>query len=463
MNTATKYDAIVIGAGQAGGPLAGALSKAGWRVAIVERVHVGGTCVNEGCTPTKTMIASARVAHLARRAADYGVENGAVSVDLKAVRNRKRKIVDSFRNGSQSSLEKTGAELIFGEAKFAASHTLEVKLNDGGTRVLTSEKIFINAGTRPFDPPISGLSEVGALNSTSIMELDHVPEHLIILGGGYIGFEFGQMFQRFGSRVTILEKAARMIEREDEDISEMVTNIMRDEGMDLRPNSEAKSVKRNAAGQIELEVSSGGKTETITGSHLLVAIGRASNADSLNLAAAGVETDKRGFIQVNDHLETNVPGVYAMGDIKGGPAFTHISYDDYRIVRDALLHNGKRGIKDRLVPYTMFTDPQLARVGISESEARKQGLEVRVYKLPMTSVARAIETDETAGMMKAVVDAKTDFILGAAVLGIDGGEVMSVLQMAMMGGVTATAIREGVFAHPTLAESLNNLFMSQPT
>ena len=458
-----EFDAVVIGAGQAGGPLAGALGKSGWKVALIERQHVGGTCVNEGCTPTKTMIASARVAHMARRAEEYGVRHGQVSVDLETVRQRKRAIVESFRAGSQGSLERIpNVELIFGEAKFSGHKQLEVQLRDGGTRLLESEKIFINAGTRPFVPEILGLSEVGALDSTAIMELGSVPEHLVILGGGYIGFEFAQMFARFGSRVTLIERATRLLEREDEDVSNEIVRVLKSEGVTFESGCEVKKVQRNSSNEIELELHSETGQRSLTGSHLLVAIGRTSNADRLNLEATGLKTDARGFVPVNASLETDVAGIYALGDIKGGPAFTHISYDDYRIVRDALLHDSKRTTADRLVPYTMFTDPQLARVGLSEDQARASGRKLRLYRLPMTSAARAIEMNETAGMMRAVVDNETDLILGATVLGYEGGEVMAVLQMAMIGRVTATAIRDGVFAHPTMSESLNNLFNSAP-
>ena len=462
MTELSNFDAIIIGAGQAGGPLAGALAKAGRKVALIEREHVGGTCINEGCTPTKTMIASARVAHLARRAADYGVNTGPVSVKLSRVRERKRAIVESFRNGSQNSLEKIpGLDLIFGEASFIGLHSLEVRLRDGGTRQLNAPQVFINVGTRPFVPELPGLNEIPALNSTSIMELEVVPEHLIVLGGGYIGFEFGQMFARFGSKVSIIERGERMLEREDPDVSRAITQIMTDEGLMLRPGCAAQSVRQHN-GQIELEVSGPNGPETITGSHLLVAIGRTSNADTLNLMAAGIQVDARGFIPVNEHLETGAEGIYALGDVKGGPAFTHISYDDYRIVRDRLLHGATRSTANRLVPYTMFTDPPLARIGLDETQARASGRDVLVFRLPMTRVARAIETDETRGLIKTVVDAQTGLLLGATVLGIEGGEVMSVLQMAIIGGVTHTQIREAVFAHPTLSESLNNLFMTTP-
>lgn len=452
-----NYDALVLGAGQAGGPLAGALAKAGWKVAIIEKTHVGGTCINEGCTPTKTMVASARIAHLAKRAADYGVSTGEVTVHLEKVRERKRNIVNSWRDGSQSRLESTGAKLVFGAARFIDTHTVEVALNEGGTRTFQAEKIFINTGTRNHVPDLSGLEYVPFLDSTSIMELADVPKHLVILGGGYIALEFGQMFRRFGSEVIVLEQGSRLVTREDPDVSEALTQILKDEGINFVFNAKAQAVKSEGSG-VRLEVATPEGQRVVQGSHLLVAVGRKPNTDALNLTAAGIASDERGFIKVDETLQTNVPGVYALGDVKGGPAFTHISYDDYRIIRDALLHGSNRTTQGRLVPYTMFTDPQLGRVGLSETEARGQGLEVNVYKLPMSHVARAIETDETRGFMKAVVDIKTYQILGATVLGVEGGELMTVLQMAMLGKVTATDIKNGVFAHPLLSESLNNLF-----
>lgn len=460
MTSHQKYDAIIIGAGQAGGPFSTTLAQAGWKTALVEKEHVGGTCVNEGCTPTKTMVASARVAHLARRAADYGVQLGPVRVDLAKVRQRKRDIVNKFRNGGQRHIEQTeGVDLLFGEAHFAGPKTVEVHLNDGETCTLTADHIFINTGGRPVNPPIEGLDQVPTLNSTSIMELDIVPEHLLVLGGGYIGLEFGQMFHRFGSKVTIVQRGERLLAREDADVADEVAQILRDEGLEIWLNTNPISAGQKN-GQIELKVKTAEGERTLIGSHLLVAAGRAPNTDRLNLEAAGVETDKHGFIKVNERLETNVPGIYALGDVKGGPAFTHISYDDFRIVRTNLLHGGQATTTNRLVPYTVFIDPQLGRVGLTEEEARAQGRPFCVAKLPMTNVARAIEVDETRGFMKAIVDAETDQILGAAILGIEGGEVMTVLQMAMIGQVPYTTIRDGVFAHPTLAESLNNLFMA---
>jgi pyruvate/2-oxoglutarate dehydrogenase complex dihydrolipoamide dehydrogenase (E3) component len=460
MTTPQQYDAIVIGSGQAGTPLSVALAQAGMRTALVERKHVGGTCINEGCTPTKTMVASGRVAYLARRAADYGVHTGPISIDLTKVRQRKRDIVDSFRNGSQSRIEKTAnLELIFGEASFSSSKTVTVRTNDGGQQVLSANYIFINAGTRASRPKLEGLDTVPVLDNISIMELDAVPEHLLVLGGGYIGLEFGQLFRRFGSRVTIVQSAGQLLTREDPDIAEEVAKILQQDGVEILLNAKTTRVNQ-ADGELRLEVQRQGKAATLTGSHLLAATGRASNADTLNVTAAGIQTDARGFIKVNDRLETTASGIYALGDIKGGPAFTHISYDDFRIIRSNLLEKKSASTKNRLVPYTVFIDPQLGRIGLTEAEARAQSRKFRVARLPMTSVARALEVDETRGFMKAIVDGESNQILGAAVLGIEGGEVMSALEIAMMGKLPYTALRDGTFAHPTLAESLNNLFMA---
>ena len=462
MSALEQCDAIVIGAGQAGTPLSIALALAGLHTVLIERKHVGGTCVNEGCTPTKTMVASGRVAYLARRGADYGVRTGPISVDMDKVRQRKRDIVDSFRNANQSGIEKTpNLELIFGEASFTGPKTVVACLRDGGQRTLSAKQVFINAGTRASRPKLKGLDTVPFLDNISIMELDAVPDHLLVLGGGYIGLEFGQMFRRFGSRVTIVQSAGQLLTTEDPDVAEAVATILRQDGIEVVLNARASGVSRTGD-TIQLEVQSQTGTRVLGGSHLLVATGRVPNSDSLNLAAAGIRTGERGYIQVNERLETTAEGVYALGDIKGGPAFTHISYDDFRIIRSNLL--GKKTAsapattKDRQVPYTLFIDPQLGRVGLTETQARALGLNIRVAKLPMTHVARALEVDETRGFMKAIVDTDTNLILGAAILGIEGGEVMSAVEIAMMGKLPYTALRDGTFAHPTLVESLNNLF-----
>ncbi len=449
MTPTTHYDAIVIGAGQAGVPLSTALARAGWKTALIERVHVGGTCINEGCTPTKTMVASARVAYLARRGADYGVQTGPVSVDMSKVRQRKRNIVESFRTSDQRRIEKTeGVDLLMGESSFTGPKTLEVRLNNGETRQLTAATILINAGARPAKPSLTGIEDVATLDSTSIMELDEIPEHLLIVGGGYIGLEFGQMFRRFGSQVTVIQRGANLLAREDPDVAEEVANIMREDGLEVLLETKPVSVTQASQGNIHLTVQTKAGERTLTGSHLLMAAGRVPNTEWLNLDAAGIQTDKRGFIQVNERLETNVPGIYALGDVKGGPAFTHISYDDFRIIRTNLLEKGNASIHERLVPYTVFIDPHLGRIGLSETDARAQGRNIKVAKMPMNNVARALEMDESRGFMKAVVDADTDQILGAAVLGIEGGEIMAILEVAMIGKVPYTVLRD----------ALNNLF-----
>ena len=456
--SAERYEAIVIGTGQAGKPLSLALARAGWKTAIIEREHVGGTCINVGCTPTKTMVASARVAYLTRRGADYGVRPNPVQVEMAKVRQRKQAIVDSFRNGSQRQLEKTeGVDLLLGEASFSGPKTVQVRMKSGETRHLTADKIFINTGGRPEKPPVAGLDSVPTLDSTSIMELDVLPEHLLVLGGGYIGLEFGQMFRRFGSAVTVVQRGKQLLAREDTDIAEEVTKILREDGVEVLLEAQALRAEK-ADSTVRLTVRMPTGERVLSGTHLLVAAGRAPNTDGLNLGAAGVQIDERGFVQVNERLETNAHGVYGLGDVKGGPAFTHISYDDFRIIRTNLLEGGNATTTGRLVPYTVYIDPQLGRVGLSEGEARTQGRRVRVAKLPMAHVARALEMDEPRGFMKAVVDADTNLILGCAILGVEGGELMSMLEIAMMGSLPYTTLRDGIFAHPTLAEALNNLF-----
>jgi pyruvate/2-oxoglutarate dehydrogenase complex dihydrolipoamide dehydrogenase (E3) component len=461
MTETQHYDAVVIGAGQGGVPLARALAQARRKTALVEREHVGGTCINEGCTPTKTMVASAKVAYFDRRSADYGVQNGPVSVDMQKVRQRKRDIVESFRSGNERRIEETeGLDLLMGEASFSGAKELEIHLNGGNAETfqLTADEIFINVGARPANPPIEGLDGVPSLNSTTIMELDELPEHLLVVGGSYVGLEFAQMFRRFGSEVTVVQRGKQLMSREDADVAEAVAEIMRQDGLEVLLEAQPRRVEQGDNGEIQLTVRTPEGESKLTGSHLLVAAGRPPNTDTLNLEAAGVETDKRGFVRVNERLETNVPGIYAMGDVKGGPAFTHISYDDFRIIHTNLLEGGDASMADRLVPYTVFIDPQLGRIGLSEQEAREQGRNVSVAKMPMSYVARALEMDEARGFMKAVVDADSDQILGCAILGIEGGEIMAMLQIAMMGGLPYTALRDAVFSHPTLAESLNNLF-----
>jgi pyruvate/2-oxoglutarate dehydrogenase complex dihydrolipoamide dehydrogenase (E3) component len=454
-----RYDGVVIGAGQAGGPLAGALAKAGKRVALIEREHVGGTCVNVGCTPTKTMVASASVAALARRGAEYGVNTGPVEVDLERVRARKQEIVESFRDGSRGSLERIERlDLIFGEATFTGPRQIEVATEEGRIPI-TANEVIINVGTRPSALQVPGIETVDPLDSTSIMELERVPRRLLVVGGGYVGVEFAQMFRRFGSEVVLLQQGVQLLMREDEDVATTLEEILTDDGIEVMTDARVLSAASKGNG-VELTARVGDEERRITGTHLLAAIGRRPNTDGLGLESAGVRVDDRGYITVDDQLQTTATGVWALGDVNGGPAFTHISYDDYRIVRDRLLNGVERRVTQRQIPYTVYSDPQLGRVGLSERDARATGRRIAVAKMPAKRAARSIETGNIRGLWKAVVDADTEEILGAAILGHEGGEVMSVVQVAMMGGLSYKALRDGVFAHPTYAESLNNLFMT---
>lgn len=457
-----KFDVIIIGAGQAGNPLSSAFAEAGKQTALLEEKYVGGTCINYGCTPTKTMVASAEIAYLAHRSEAYGVHLQDVRVDMKQVRQRKEAVVTSFRGGSEQRIVAAGVNLIYGKAMFTGNKTLEVVTPEGETIVLTAETIIINAGGRPSLPNIAGLREVPYLDSTSIMELEDVPEHLIVIGGGYIALEFGQMFRRFGSQVTILQHSGQLLGREDEDVATAMREILEEDGIEVYLNAKTTVVSQTGDQRIALQVTIPEGEITIKGSHLLAAAGRIPNTDGLGLDKTDVLVDERGFIQVNDRLETNVSGIYAAGDIKGGPAFTHIAYDDFRILKANILEAGNLTTKGRMVPYVLFTDPQLGRIGMSEAEARAAGLEIQVAKIPMSYVARAIETERTRGFMKAVVDVTSKQILGAAVLGMEGGEIMAMLQIAMMGKLPYTALRDAIFAHPTLAEALNTLFTTIP-
>jgi pyruvate/2-oxoglutarate dehydrogenase complex dihydrolipoamide dehydrogenase (E3) component len=464
--TSTHYDVIVVGTSRGGRFLPIDFAQAGRKVALIERGPIGGVCVNFGCTPTKTMVASARVAYLARRGAEYGVHTGPVSVDLRAVRQRKQGIVEGARNGHENrltALQGSGLDLLLGEAHFIAPKTLEVSLKDGGTREVTAPLIFLDTGDRPEQLAIKGVESVPVLNSTTIMELDTLPEHLFIVGGGYIGLEFGQMFRRFGSQVTIIQRRPRLLMNEDEDVSAEVTKILREDGITVLTETVPQRVEPLDGGRMRLTVRTPQGEQPLLGSHLLAAAGRVPNTEALTPEAAGIRLDKDGSIQVNERLETNVSGIYALGDVRGGPAFTHASYDDYRIVRTNLLEHGSASTHNRIVPHTIFIDPQLGRVGTTENEARSQGRSIRVAKLPMSAVARALETGETRGFMKAIVDAKTGQILGCAILGVEGGEIMTIIQVAMMGKLPYTAVRDGIFTHPTLAEGLNALFMTLAT
>jgi pyruvate/2-oxoglutarate dehydrogenase complex dihydrolipoamide dehydrogenase (E3) component len=453
-----QYDAIVIGTSQGGRFLPLELAKAGQKVALVERGPLGGACVNTGCTPTKTMVASARLAYQARRGAEYGLRIGPVSVDLAAVRERKRAMVAGARQNYASRLAQDGLDLIEGEAHFTGPNTVEIALSEGGTRQISAPVIVIDTGTRPKPLAIPGADTVAVLDSTSIMELDVLPEHLIILGGGYIGLEFGQMFRRFGSEVTIVQHSPRLLKNEDDDVSDEVAAILREDGINVLTSSTPVRVESTDGGRVRLTVRTEDGEQRLDGSHLLSAIGRIPNTEALNPGAAGLRLDDHGYIEVDQYLQTSAPGVYAMGDVNGPPAFTHSSYDDYRILHANLINHEKLSTRDRIVPYTVFIDPQLGRVGLTEREARMQGRAIRVAMLPMNAVIRAIETGETRGFMKAIIDADNGQILGCAILGSEAGEIMTIIQVAMLGKLTDTAMVDAIFTHPLLAEGLNSLF-----
>ncbi|MCP4363577.1 MAG: mercuric reductase [Chloroflexi bacterium] len=448
-----QYDAIIIGAGQAGGPLAHKFADLGWRVALIEKDHLGGSCINYGCTPTKTMIASARVAHMARRAAEFGVDVGAVKVDLAAVVKRKDDLVLSWRAGQQShAYSRETLDLYRGHGCFTSPYTVEVNGEQ-----LSSERIFINTGTRPRIIPIPGLDEVAYLTNRNLMDLTDIPEHLLILGGSYLGLEFGQMFQRFGSQVSVVEFMDRIIPREDEDVSDALQKMLEGEGIQFYLGSKATAVTRTQSGLTLTIESKDGQMQQLDGSHLFLGIGRAPNTDELGLDAASIETDRFGFISVNNRLETNVPGVWVMGDVKGGPAFTHVSYDDHLIVYENVVNGGDATTDGRIIPYALFTDPELGRVGLTETQAREAGYNLKVGQIPMEWVARAIERSETNGLMKIVIDADSDQILGAAILGIEGGEVVQVLMTAMRNNIPWTKFYRDMYIHPTVVEGFFTL------
>ena len=454
------YDAIVIGSGQGGTPLAKKLAGRGLKTAIIEQRWAGGTCINGGCTPTKTMVASARMAYMAKRSKEFGVTINGFSVDMPAIFSRKQQVVESFRGSSEKGLLNTKhLELIYGEAAFSGIKQVRLMLRGGGEETITADKIFINVGCRPSIPKIDGLDAVKYLTSTSIMELKEIPEHLIAIGGGYISLEFGPMFSRFGSKITILEHAERFLGREDEDVATEIKKFLEDEGIEILTGCDITRVS-SANDGTSVTVKINGEEKVFNGSHLLIGAGRTPNTHTLQPGNSGVKLTGRGHIIVNDKLETTAAGVYALGDVKGGPEFTHISYHDHLIISKNLFENGNETTSGRMIPYCMFTDPQLGRVGITEQEAREKEIKIKVAKLPMSHIARAIETSETRGFMKAVIDADSNKILGVAVLGEQGGEMMSMLEIAMMGNLSYDVLKTAIFAHPLYAESLNNLFLS---
>jgi pyruvate/2-oxoglutarate dehydrogenase complex dihydrolipoamide dehydrogenase (E3) component len=448
-----RHDAIVVGTGQAGPALAAALAAAGRRVAVIERGAFGGTCVNNGCTPTKAMVASAYAAHMARRAREYGVGiAGDVQVDMRAVKARKDAIVAKSTSGVEKWMRSTkGVTVVQGHARFTGPHAMQV---NGDT--LESDLIVLDVGGRSNRPSAKQAGGASYLTSETVMDVDFVPEHLVVVGGSYVGLEFGQMFRRFGSRVTIVEMGPRLIGREDEDVSSAVREFLEDEGIAVRTGAECIGLKPHAGG-VALSVDCKEGEPEVVASHVLWAAGRVPNTDDLGLDKAGIRTDKRGYIEVGDDLQSNVRGVYAVGDCNGRGAFTHTAWNDFEILRDNLLHGAGRKVSDRIPIYALYTDPPLGRIGMSLDEARKSGGELLVATYPMTKVARAVERGETRGFMKAVADAKTRRLLGAAILGASGDEVVQTLVDAMYGRMTVDAVMRGMRIHPTVAELIPTL------
>ncbi|UGY14362.1 FAD-dependent oxidoreductase [Bradyrhizobium septentrionale] len=461
MIQAEQFEVLVLGSGAGGKLIAWHMAQSGRRTAVVERRWIGGSCPNIACMPTKNQISSASTAHVARHGARHGTISGAVAVDLALVRRRKREMVERQVAKHLRIYQESGAELIMGSGRFVAPKTLEVKLNDGGTRVLAADKIFLNVGTHAAVPNVPGLEAARPLTHIEALELDYVPKHLIVIGGGYSGLELAQAFRRFGSAVTVVESGPRLMTREDVDVSDEIRRVLGDEGIQILAGAQLLQVGGRSGDTVTLSLRTPSGEQQIDGSDILVAAGRIPNTAGIGLKEAGVELDGRGYVSVNGRLETSAPDVWAVGECAGSPQFTHISEDDFRIIRDNLA-GGHRSTGDRLVPYCMFTDPPLARVGLSEGEAKRQGVLARVATLPMDSVLGAQATDQRQGFMKVVVGNNDDRILGFTMIGASAGEVMAAVQTAMLAGLAYSSLADADFAHPTMAEGLSSLFSSVP-
>jgi pyruvate/2-oxoglutarate dehydrogenase complex dihydrolipoamide dehydrogenase (E3) component len=462
MAQAEHFDALVLGSGPGGNLLAWHLAPSGQRVAVVERRYIGGSCPNIACMPSKNEVWSARIAYLTRRAAQFGTITGPVTTDMAKVRQRKRAMVEREVADHISPFKSSGAELIMGRGNLVAPKMLEVQLNDGGTRLLTGDKVFLNVGSRAAIPSIPGLVEARPLTHIEALELHVAPSHLIVLGGGYVGLELAQAYRRFGSRVTVIEAGSRLMSREDPDVADTIHRILREEGVRLLLSATTLEVSGRSGGEVTLAVRTPSGEETLQGSHILVAAGRVPNTAGIGLEEAGVELDSRGYIRVNDRLETTATNVWAIGDCAGSPQFTHVSVDDFRIIA-ANQAGANRSTRDRLVPYCVFTDPPLAHVGLSERDAQSMGIAVRVATLPMEAVLRTHTTGETSGFMKVLVSASDDRILGFTIIGSEAGEVMAVMQTAMLARLPYTTLRDAIIAHLTVAEGLGSLLANVPT
>jgi len=461
MSDKQQFDLLIIGSGEAGKNLAWTMAKAGRRTAVVERKLIGGSCPNIACLPSKNIIHSAKVAQLARRGAEFGVMIPSMTVEMAGVRARKRKMVDGEIRLHLDLYKASGAELIMGEAHFVAPKTVEVRSNGGAVRVLAGDQVVLNVGTHAAIPDLPGLKAAKPLTHVEALELDRLPQHLVVLGGGFVGLELAQAIRRFGSRVTILERGRQLVAREDPDVAEAILRLFQDEGIEVSFDTEVLEVEGSSGQGIRMRLRDSQGERTLEGSDLLVATGRIPNTQGLGLEKTGVEMDDRGYIRVNERLQTSAPGIWAMGECAGSPHFTHVATDDFRIVRDNL-NGGNRTTQGRLVPFCIFTDPELARVGLNESEAQKRRIPYRVMTIPMTKVRRTVTLSETRGFLKALISTESDEILGFTAFGTEAGEVMTVVQTAMLAKLPYTSLRDAILAHPTMAEGLTVLFAAVP-
>jgi pyruvate/2-oxoglutarate dehydrogenase complex dihydrolipoamide dehydrogenase (E3) component len=458
---AEAFDLVVLGSGEGGKYLAWTQAKKGQRVAVIERKYIGGSCPNIACLPSKNVIHSAKVASFFWRSAEFGITKDNCRINLSAVRERKRKMVDGLIAVHLANYRASGAELIMGSGRFVGPKTIEVALAAGGTRRLTGKNVVIGTGTRATIDPLPGLAEAGPLTHIEALELDQIPPHLIIIGGGYIGLEMAQAMRRFGARVTILERNARLVQREDEDVSAGLHDVLREEGIDIFTGVTITQVEGKSGAAVRVRAQQSGAEAVHEGTHLLVASGRTPNTAGIGLELAGVELTERGYLKVDERLRTTAPGVWAVGECAGSPQFTHISFDDFRVVRDNLA-GGSRVTTGRLVPFCLFTDPELARVGLSEAEAKARGIPYRLAKIPMLAVLRARTLSETRGFLKALIAADSDRILGFTAFGVGAGEILGTVQVALMANLPYTALRDAIFTHPTLQEGLTPLFSAVP-
>ena len=448
-----RYEILVIGSGEAGKHLTWNLAQAGQRTAVVERKYIGGSCPNIACLPSKNVIRSAKANWFARQGAEYGIQSGPVSTDMEGVLSRKRKMVEAEVQGHLNRFKASGAELVRGEARFVAPKTVEVQMNDGGRRMITGDRVFLDLGSRAAMPDVPGLVDAKPMTHVEALDLDRLPEHVIVLGGGYVGLELAQALRRFGSKVTVIERGRQLAGAEDSDVAQAILGNFTSEEIEVLLETQVRHVEGVSGQEVRIGIEGGRGQQTIEGTDLLVATGRTANTQGIGLETAGIELDARGYIKVNERLETTAPGVWAMGDCAGSPQFTHVAFHDFRVVRDNL-NGGNRTTRDRLVPFCMFTDPELARVGVNESEAKARGIPYRLAKMPMAGVLRAVAIGETRGFVKVLVDAESDRILGFTAFGAEASEMMAAVQTAMLGGLPYTVLRDAIFTHPTVAEGL---------